>query len=177
MSETRTLTERLREEAMQNWCRQTWPKLYAYIYRRVQNRQEAEDLTQESYLRIFAHFNGEHGQEPPTCGYMRTVALNLIRDRWRRNQTRGTQLPFEESMLLEEREADRLVDRNWLECCLSELPDDYRQVLQLRIVEGYSRAETARRMKRTEASVRALQFRAVRALRDRIRTMEEVEKS
>ncbi|MDP4160504.1 MAG: sigma-70 family RNA polymerase sigma factor, partial [Bacillota bacterium] len=49
---------------------------------------------------------------------------------------------------------------------LNKLPLDQRFVLQLRIVEGYSRRETAKRMGRSEDAVRGLQYRAIQTLRE-----------
>ena len=50
---------------VQRWCDQTWPRLYRFIYNRVQNRQEAEDFTQETYARAFAHLSSLENLPPP----------------------------------------------------------------------------------------------------------------
>jgi len=100
---------------------------------------------------------------------MRTVALNLIRDRWRRGRRDGVTVPLEESILLTESKDDAVVDRIWLQDLLNRLPPVYKEVLQWRLVVGCSRAETARRMNRSEAAIRGLQYRALRALRDLMR--------
>ncbi len=176
-------------ETMQQSLPLTWMRLYRFIYSRVQNREEAEDLTQEAYAHVYgakvgqAGGTGDGGDAGATGGqtapanvgsdpYLRTVALNLIRDRWRRQRTHGVQIPLEEDLLegqagtIGDFEEDGAVQRAWLQELLGRLPDDYRTVLRLRIVEGFSRAETARRMARTPAAIRGLQFRAVQALRD-----------
>lgn len=153
--------------ALLEWCDRTWPQLYRFVYARVQNREEAEDLTQETYLRVLRQRDPSH--DPPSLPYLHTVALNLIRDRWRRIRARGARVPLEESLLLTDDGGDATVDRLWLETLIDELPDDYRQVIRLRIIAGLSRAETARRMDRSEAAIRGLQYRALQALRDRIR--------
>lgn len=56
---------------------------------------------------------------------------------------------------------------------MSQLPEQYRQVLELRIVEGYSRQEVAERMGRSEDAIRGLQYRALQTLRDLIHAAEE----
>lgn len=63
-------------------------------------------------------------------------------------------------------EAVRLERVAALNVALGELPEDYREALRLRFFEGCSLTETARRMERTEAAVRALTDRAKRALRE-----------
>ncbi|WP_243450462.1 sigma factor-like helix-turn-helix DNA-binding protein [Desulfosporosinus sp. Sb-LF] len=56
---------------------------------------------------------------------------------------------------------------------MNQLLEQYRQVLKLRIVEGYSRKETAEIMSRGEDSIRGLQYRALQALRELIQAAEE----
>lgn len=161
-------------QALQDWCEKTWPDLYRFIYHHVQNRQEAEDLTQETFSRTLAVISPTGGSPP--LNYVKTAALNLIRDRWRRRRARGIQVPLEESLLTHDRETDDAVDRAWIAGLLAHLSEEHRTVLRLRIVEGCSRAETARRMGRSEDAVRGLQYRAVRALRDLMRRYLEEEK-
>lgn len=146
------------------WYDATLPFLYRYIYQRVQNREEAEDITQEAYVRTL-------GRKPapdtlPTAGYLKTVALNLIRDRWRRRQVRGITLPLTEALLADADDPEAALGREAVQEALAALPPDYRQVIQLRIVEGYSRSETAKLTGRSEDAVRGLQYRALQQLRD-----------
>ena len=42
---------------LEEWCDRTRPKVYRYIYGLVQDRERAEDLTQETYARVFAPRN------------------------------------------------------------------------------------------------------------------------
>ena len=56
---------------------------------------------------------------------------------------------------------------------MNQLPAQYRQVLELRIIDGYSRKETAERMERSEDAIRGLQYRALQALRDLFHATEE----
>ena len=65
-----------------------------------------------------------------------------------------------------------VVDRVWLEERVRRLPPAYREVLHWRIVVVLSRAETARQMRRSEAAVRGLQYRALKALRDLLREVD-----
>lgn len=168
------MTDAEQPQTLQDWCERTWPDLYRFIYHHVQNRQEAEDLTQETFSRTLAVISPTGG--PPPLNYIKTAALNLIRDRWRRRRARGIPVPLEEALLTHDREMDDAVDRAWIAGLLARLSEEHRTVLRLRIVEGYSRAETARRMERSEDAVRGLQYRAVQALRDLMRRcLEEAE--
>lgn len=141
------------------WSQQLWAKLYRFVRARVPNPHEAEELTQETYLRAL---RGGAAGEPP-YPYLVAIAGNLVRDRWRRRAVRGQAVPL----------ADHLPDGAdgpevlaWVADLMDRLPPEYRHVLELRIVQGYSRTETAARMHRSEAAVRGLQYRALQMLRD-----------
>ena len=60
-----------------------WRPIYGLIYRAVQNRSEAQDLTQEVFLRAFRSLDRYHDTGKPFHQYLTTIALNLLRDRWR----------------------------------------------------------------------------------------------
>src|SRR3984893_2747394 len=53
--------------------------LVAYFLKRVKNRNEAEDLTQEVFVRLLNHPDKNNGQTIE--GYVFTIAANLLRDR------------------------------------------------------------------------------------------------
>ncbi len=157
--------------------REAWQQLYRYVYARVQNREEAEDLTQEAYSRALAGSAKDGlGDGTPSRWYLQTVALNLIRDRWRRHRAHGVEVPLEESLLQrpdDADEADGAVFRAWVKELMARLPEEQRTVLELRMIDGRSRAETARLMRKTEDAVRGLQYRALQALRSLMRQQSE----
>jgi RNA polymerase sigma-70 factor (ECF subfamily) len=72
-----------------------------------------------------------------------------------------------------ETEAVRSLDRDALFTAMSELKDDYREVLLLRFVEGYGAADVGRMTGRTEGAVRTLQHRALERLRRELERMGE----
>ena len=59
--------------------------LFAYFLRRVQDRAEAEDLTQEAFIRLTRHPDKPHGQGAQA--YVFTIAANLLTDRARMQQS------------------------------------------------------------------------------------------
>lgn len=149
-----------RRALLEEWYRENWPDLYRFVYHHVQNRQDAEDLAQEAFSRTPAH---HREGEPPTRQYLYTTAHNLIRDRWRRRLRSGLTVPLEDVLL--GRAADDEAMQLWMQELLDRLPPEYRAVLELRILAGYSRAETAERLQTTEGAVRSTQYRALQLLR------------
>jgi RNA polymerase sigma-70 factor (ECF subfamily) len=158
-------------KAFEEICALTWRQLYQYVYHRVQNREEAEDVTQEAYSRALKAAPTEY-----TAGqfvvYLQRAALNLIRDRWRSarvRQRRAALLQAEPAEWAEAADAaERVADRDVVRRGLAAIRPEYREVLELRIVAGLSTAETAARLGRTEAAIRSLQYRAIQALKEEI---------
>ena len=160
--------DRLKSTGQESRHGQAWLQLYRYVYARVRNREEAEDLTQEAYSRALAGGRTEEARqagEPPSPWYLQTVALNLIRDRWRRHRARGVEVPLEETLLQRPDDTEGTVFRTWVRGLMAQLPEEQRTVLELRLVAGHSRAETAHRMGKSEDAVRGLQYRAVQTMR------------
>ncbi|MGI6554845.1 MAG: RNA polymerase sigma factor [Bacillota bacterium] len=155
------------QKAIGNICRDTWEPLYRFIYFKVQNREEAEDITQETYVKTLTYLR-EHQTSPDNfLGFMKTVALNVLRDRWRQKKRRGIPVNFEainpkEAAIQDHQKA--VAQRIQLEKALTKLSADRRAILDLRIIKGYSVAETAKLLGKTEAAVRTAQYRALQAL-------------
>jgi len=76
-------------------CLKTWEPLYRYIYFKVQNREEAEDITQETFVRALSYWKKEKLDLDKWPGFLKTIALNILRDRWRQKKRRGIALDFE----------------------------------------------------------------------------------
>lgn len=154
-------------KSIEQLCLATWEPLYRFIYYRVQNREEAEDITQETYLRGLPYLQENKVPSQNFPGFMRNVALNVLRDRWRQKKRRGTPVNFEEADLTAAAEMDCQNDvarRLQVENALAGLGKDQREVLDLRIIKGYTVAETARLLGKTEAAVRTSQYRALQVL-------------
>jgi RNA polymerase sigma-70 factor (ECF subfamily) len=152
----------------ETWYQQTVARLYRFTYALLQNREEAEDITQETYFRCL----NKNSTELPPYPYLKQVARNLIYDRhrhWQMSQSKTELLLSPDQPGTEE----DWVNQALIQELMNKLPTQYREVLMLRIVEGYSRQETAERLGRSEDAVRGLQYRALQALRDLIRANEE----
>ena len=60
-------------------CKQTWEPLYRFIYYKVQNREEAEDITQETYARSLSWHGFDRIGPGGYMPFFKTVAMNIIR--------------------------------------------------------------------------------------------------
>ncbi len=154
-------------KAIEQICSDTWEPLYRFIYYKVQNREEAEDITQETYVKTLSYLHKRQAPWENFLAFMKTVALNELRDRWRQKKRRGIPVNFEKINPEETASQDHqkaVAQRMHLENALAGLSTDQQGVLDLRIIKGYSVAETARLIGKTEAAVRTTQYRALQAL-------------
>lgn len=77
------------EKTIEEICSSTWEPLYRFIYYKVQNRQEAEDITQETYVKALAYFQKSNIKIDTYIGYLKTISLNVLRDKWRKSKLQG----------------------------------------------------------------------------------------
>jgi RNA polymerase sigma factor (sigma-70 family) len=136
--------------------------IYAFLYRRVGNREDAEDLTQEVALKGLPRL--QEGRETAAIrGYLFATARSVLASFWARRLGRPeAELP--EDLWLEEAEpVTTTAAADEVERVLGALPDRYRRLLDLRFLKGYSSKEAAAEMGVTLGAVKVMQLRALRA--------------
>jgi RNA polymerase sigma-70 factor, ECF subfamily len=156
-------------QALDELCHREWRAIYGLLYRSVQNQQEAQDLTQEVFLRALRSLRRYRVTGRPFHSYLVTIAVNLLRDRWKARRYQLTDLEHAPDLVETdpgpEDQALSGLERQEVERALATLPDDYQTVIRLRVVEARSSRETGDLMGRSAESVRQLQRRALSALR------------
>lgn len=154
-------------KSIEEICSSTWESIYRFIYFKVQNREEAEDLTQETYVRALSYIHKNNIKIEKYIVFLKTIALNIIRDKWRRKKNHGTSVnidvlnPAETAI---EDSTEIAVQREMIEKALDSLNEDQKTAIILRILKGYSVADTGKLMNKNESTVRVLQYRALKAL-------------
>ncbi len=157
------------EASIEEICSETWEILYRYVYFKVQNREEAEDITQEAYVKALSRWQQGAVRPDNHAAYLKTTALNIIRDRWRKTKRKGAEVDLEAVNPLDiavEGPAETSNLRMIVDDALKKLAEDQRRVIDLRIIKGFSVARTAEMMGKKEATVRVIQYRALKALAD-----------
>jgi RNA polymerase sigma-70 factor, ECF subfamily len=141
--------------------------IYHFIYARVGNREEAEDLTSQVFLKALHGLDGARNPRSMQA-WLFQVARTTIADHWR-----AFYRVHADSL-------ERLCDGDWDVCTSSQpveptshydkrvqhilgcLPARYREVLTCRFLLNYTVRETAKQMGITETNVKVLQFRALK---------------
>lgn len=164
-------------DALDELCGLHWPGIYGLVEASVHDPAEAEEITQEVFERAVRSLPSFRYTGAPYSAFLTRIARNLVRDRWRSRSRReaiesglGTgaadHVPApDESVVL-------TGDQDVVRRALATLSERHRLVLYLRIIEGRSVEETARRLGRRPDAVRQLQHRAVAALRDAVTRIE-----
>ena len=144
--------------------------IFRFLCGRVGNRQDAEDLTSEVFLRAWRSLPQYRSRGYPFSAYLFRIARNLLVDHYR--QDSAARLRVRQDEIWQQGEASNLdevlilkQERAALYAVLAQMREDYRDVLLLRFVSGLSSEETARIMGRSSGAVCVLQHRALRALR------------
>src|SRR5437016_7478155 len=149
------------------WAYQTHvTAIYQYIYSRVGNRPDAEDLTAQVFMKAISGMRSDVSV-PELRSWLYRVAQTTLADHWREYYAEDTgELDDDVTRPPAPRENPEAVLR--VDSLLATLPESYRRVLALRFLRGHSRRETAQELNLSETNVKVLQFRALnRAGRDR----------
>ena len=144
--------------------------VYSYSYYRVGNHHDAEDLTEQTFLQAYRHFEralGESDGRPLRPWLIRiahNLAANLYRDRSRKPQTNIDAIAEPDAMHTTE---DLVEGRDELRRILEgvqQLPEDRREALIMRFALGMDNKEIARALGRTDGATKVLIHRAIKQL-------------
>lgn len=147
--------------------------VFRFVYFRVGNRQLAEDLTSDTFLRALKRIGSFTWQGRDLGAWLVTIARNLVADhfksgRYRLEVTTGDVLDADREDRGPEGSPEAAVVDHITNVALltavKQLNPEQQECIVLRFLQGFSVAETARTMGKNEGAIKALQYRAVRAL-------------
>ena len=140
-------------------------RVYAYIARRVRDRNEAEDLTSEVFHHALASLPRFEWRGAPFAAWLFKIAANAIIDRSNK-LAKERQASIVEPSTEHPREIDEEIERRArLFQLVNRLPADQRRVVSMRFAEEKSVREIAGELGRSEGAIKQLQFRALQTLR------------
>lgn len=141
-------------------------RVYAFIARRVGNRDVAEDLTSDVFHKALVNLKRFEWRGVPFGAWLLRISVNAIVDRSKRS---GRELAVEGPPELSTQPGlEQVEDRARLYRLVNQLPEDQRQVVVLRFAEQKSIREIAQQLGRSEGAVKQLQFRGLQNLRDEL---------
>jgi RNA polymerase sigma-70 factor (ECF subfamily) len=146
--------------------------VYSYAYYRVGDHYDAEDLTEQTFLQAYRHFERAQRESdgrplrPWLIRIAHNLAANLYRDRSRKpsspiDDTTTLTAPHSTEELVEGRdELGRVLDG------VGQLPDDRREALIMRFALGMDNREIARALGRSDGATKVLIHRAIKQLEE-----------
>ena len=142
-------------------------RVYAYVARRVGDRDAAQDVTSEVFHKALAGLPRFEWRGLPFVAWLLGIASNVLSDRWQ-------SIAQNREVMSEELEhfgvEDDVEQRAMLYQLVDALPADQRQVILWRFVEQKNLREMAEKLGRSEGAVKQLQLRALQNLRDQMRS-------
>jgi RNA polymerase sigma-70 factor (ECF subfamily) len=152
-----------------------FPKIYRYCTYRLGDPTLAEDIASEVFLKLLESLQGRNPPRQNLSGWLHSTASNLVNDHYRKSY-RNPEVDLEEDMpsnapdpasSAENREK-MLAARE----ALGRLTPEQQHVLALRFGVGLSVSEASEIMGKQSNAVKALQFRALKALRRFLKELE-----
>lgn len=148
-----------------------WPKVYKFIYYKVQNIEEAEELTQDVFHRIYKQLLTSTIDSSKINSYLYTTARNIVNDLWRKKYRNPKIIYLDDASERDMEDTDICFpseDIYVIKQCLSELKPEEKDILLLRIVDGYSIEETSKLLNKPIGTIKSMQYRAIVKLRERL---------
>jgi len=146
-------------------------RVYFFIVSRVHDRTIAEDLTSEVFHKVLANLPNYQWRGTPFSAWLFRIASNAIVDYFKRSDREQQADELEHALAQPDLSSADLyfIERHvHLFRLVEQLPELQRRVVCERFVDERSIREIARRLSKTEAAIKQLQFRALRTLRAQV---------
>ena len=144
-------------------------KIYRYIVIRIGNEMEAEDMTQQVFLKALQSISSFRWRGIPLSAWLFRVAHNQVVD-YLRKKTKRVTVPIDKLPVIASGDNPQLIaeqrqDIEQLASAIKQLTGAQREVISLRFAGGLSVAEVSKVMGRSQGAVKALQHSGIIALR------------
>jgi len=156
------------KEAFAQLYESHFDKIYRYVILRIGNRTEAEDMTQQVFLKALRSIHSFKWKGIPFSAWLFRIAHNLVVDYLRKERKQAT-IPLDKSVVHSDSNpqlaAEHRLDIEQLISATKNLTKAQREVISLRFAGELSVAEVAKVMGKSQGAVKALQHSAIVALR------------
>jgi RNA polymerase sigma-70 factor (ECF subfamily) len=146
-------------------------QIYNYIYYRTSNGKDAEDLCSRVFIRALHHIERYEDRGYPFSAWLYRIAHNLVVN-WYRDKDKKEEISLSEQYppptmagSIEDR-IEKEDEKDALLQIIGNLPEDRKELLILKHVEGLTNYEIGKIMDRTEGAIKALYHRTLESLRD-----------
>jgi len=158
------------EAAFEQLYNECYEPILRFIAFRVPTPDDAEDLSQQVFIRFYKNLTNWKDQGYSPMAYIFTIARSVIADYWRANKNRPVSNSEDIIPLLVDssRGPQDIAQGNEalsdILSAIAELPDNYQEVVGLRLIEGLSNPEIANIINKSEVATRKLYSRGIQKL-------------
>ena len=147
---------------------ENFDRIFRYIVLKIGDRAEAEDMTQQVFLKAMKSISGYKYKGMPFSSWLYRIAHNQVVDYLRKKSKRIT-VPLDETIAAGGIDPQRAVERKMqveeVALATKKLTDAQQEVISLRFAAELTIAEAAKVMGKSEGAIKALQHSAIAALR------------
>lgn len=143
-------------------------RIYAYIARRLNDRDAAQDVTSEVFHHALANLKHFEWRGAPFGSWLMRIASNAITDRWRKLHRESGDIEAVAEPVSKDPSPEDVQHTARLFALVRTLPEDQRRVIEMRFAEDKSVREIATALGKTEGAIKQLQFRGVQKLREEV---------
>lgn len=143
------------------------PKMLAVCYRFAHNREDAEDMLQEGFIKVFSQIHTFRNQGAFE-GWIRRIVVHTCINHLKKNKrfNESVDIIHANSIQVREESVPSIVQAKQIVECIRLLPMGYRTVLNLYAIEGYSHKEISEMLDIEESTSRSQYTRAKQMLED-----------
>lgn len=155
---------------------QHYLSIYRFIFRQIGDVEVSREISSDVFHRMVKHNQNSTVHREYLTSWLYCVARNLLVDHYRRQQHRD-HLSFDDELIESSHDtaenAEIQIRTEKMRLALMKLTPDQRQVIVLKFMEGFSNQEVADTLSKPVGAVKALQHRALVALRHLLDPVEE----
>lgn len=152
-------------------------RIFRYVYLKIGDREEAEDMTQQVFLHALKSITSFKFQGTPFTAWLFRIAHNQMVDHLRKKSRRPATVEIDDTVPCNTNDPVRMTELNLsieqLSRATQNLTQAQREVISMRFAGGLSIEEVARTMGKNPGAIKALQHAAVQALRKQLVVSED----
>jgi RNA polymerase sigma-70 factor (ECF subfamily) len=144
--------------------------IFRFVFFRVRNRLDAEDLTQNIFLKTWNYLPNYKQKKDPFSSWLYAIARNTVIDFWRKKKDWSISELGENTIKEERKPIDDLIDEEQdletIKKLMELLSEEQQEVMILKFIDGLSNKEISKIISKKEDAVRQLQSRALKTLKE-----------
>jgi RNA polymerase sigma-70 factor (ECF subfamily) len=144
-------------------------RIYSYLQLSVGNRHDAEDLTNQTFMKMLESIERFEWRKVPISAWLFRIAHNLAMDHFRSRRRWQPEEEVPEPPDAEERSAEeealQAIGRQSMLAMIEGLSEEQQQVLTLKFVFNFSNSDVATILGKSEGAIKSLQHRALASLK------------